>query len=77
MELFDIVDAKLEGFITQKAVEPAVILVNSSLYRQYQMGLLDKDLSQPSGFVRSPYNLRNYKGIQVIPSQVVSDVEIF
>lgn len=76
MDLFNIADVKMASLI-EKGVTPAVVLVNERLFKQYQMELLEKDLSQSHGVVRSPYNLRSYKGLQVIASQVISDVEVF
>lgn len=75
-QVYALIDQKIHG-ILEEAKQPAVIVINSGLYKSLQQAVVEADLSQPFGKVRSPYSLANYKGLQVIPSQVVETVEVF
>ena len=75
-KIFELIDSKVNHIYTS-AKRPAVIVVNAQLYKSLQEEILERDLSQPYGKVRSPLDLKVYNGIPLIPSQVVEVVEVF
>lgn len=74
--VFSIVDAKIEA-IEINAKRAAVIVLNRQLYYQMQQEMMMQDMSQKYGTVRSPHSLSVYRGIKVIPSEVIESVEVF
>ncbi len=74
--VFQIVDGKIDNIETEKK-RAAVIVINENLFRQMQQEMLTRDMSQPYGTVRSPYALQVYRGVKVVPSQVIESVEVF
>lgn len=73
--IFQIIDAKMNSIETN-AKRAAVIVINESLFKQMQQEMLGQDMSQVYGKVRSPYALQVYRGVKVVPSQVVESVEV-
>lgn len=75
-QIFEKVDVRIVELSAQNKT-PSLILINARLYQNLQQEMLTQDLSQSYGKVRSPYNLRSYKGLQLLTSHVVDDVEVF
>jgi hypothetical protein len=74
--IFGIVDARIEA-IESNAKQASVIVLNAQLFKQMQQEMMFQDMSQSYGKVRSPFDLQVYRGLKVIPSQVVETVEVF
>jgi len=74
--IFEKIDQKLR-MICDSYKKPAAIIINTSLYRVLQEEILQNDLAQSSGKIRSPLDLKIYNGVQMIPSEVIEGVEVF
>jgi hypothetical protein len=74
--IFGIVDARIAA-IESEQKQASVIVLNAKLFKQMQQEMMYQDMSQSYGKVRSPFDLQVYRGIKVIPSQVVDTVEVY
>lgn len=74
--IFEIVDARI-AVIESDQKQVSVIVLNAALFKQMQQEMMFQDMSQKYGKIRSPFDLQVYRGIKVIPSQVVETVEVY
>lgn len=74
--IFQIIDNKIATIETD-AKRASVIIINDKLFKQMQQEMMNRDMTQVYGTVRSPYALQVYKGVKVVPSEVADSVEVF
>ena len=74
--MFGVIDQKINSLMVE-GKRPAVILINSKIYKSIQEEMIQKDMAQSFGKVRSPYDLRLYKGIQIISCDTVEAADVY
>lgn len=70
------IDEKIKE-IESQGKSAAIIVIADKLFRQMQQDMIQQDLMQVHGRIRSPYDLQVYHGIKVVASQVVESCEVY
>jgi len=74
--MFKVIDQRIAS-LEEEGKHPAVILINASLYKSLQDEMIQQDILQQYGKIRSPHELKLYRGVQIIPCETVEAAQVF